>query len=65
MRLNRGSNSQPPGHGSDTLTTEPLGRGYITLRFNVCVTGVKMFFDSQVNCTIFNVISMGEKEYVH
>ena len=23
-RLNRGSNSQPPGHESDTLTTEPL-----------------------------------------
>ena len=22
-RLNRGSNSQPPGHESDTLTTEP------------------------------------------
>ena len=27
-RLNRGSNSQPPGHESDTLTTEPPGRGY-------------------------------------
>ena len=26
-RLNRGSNSQPPGHESDTLTTEPSGRG--------------------------------------
>ena len=26
-RLNRESNSQPPGHGSDTLTTEPPGRG--------------------------------------
>ena len=26
--LNRGSNSQPPGHESDTLTTEPSGRGY-------------------------------------
>ena len=25
--LNRGSNSQPPGHESDTLTTEPTGRG--------------------------------------
>ena len=23
-----GSNSQPPGHESDTLTTEPPGRGY-------------------------------------
>ena len=27
VRLNRGSNSQPPGHESDTLTTEPLARG--------------------------------------
>ena len=27
-RLNRGSNSQPPGHESDTLTTEPPGRGF-------------------------------------
>ena len=26
-RLNRGSNSQPPGHESDALTTEPPGRG--------------------------------------
>ena len=26
-RLNRGSNSQPPGQESDTLATEPLGRG--------------------------------------
>ena len=27
-RLNRGSNSQPPGHQSDTLTTELPGRGF-------------------------------------
>ena len=26
-RLNRGSNSKPSGHESDTLTTEPPGRG--------------------------------------
>ena len=25
--LNRGSNSQPPGHESDMLTTEPAGWG--------------------------------------
>ena len=30
-RLNRGSNSQPPGHEADTLTTEPPGRGLTTL----------------------------------
>ena len=29
VRLNRGSNSQPPGHESDTLTTEPPGRGFM------------------------------------
>ena len=27
-RLNQGLNSQPPGHQSDTLTTELPGRGY-------------------------------------
>ena len=30
-RLNRGSNSQPPGHESDTLTTEPPWQGYMTI----------------------------------
>ena len=28
--LIRGSNSQPPGHESDTLTTEPPGRGSVS-----------------------------------
>ena len=28
VRLNWGSNSQPPGHVSDTLTTEPPRRGW-------------------------------------
>ena len=27
VRLNRGSNSQRPGHESDTLITEPPGQG--------------------------------------
>ena len=27
--LNRGSNLQPPGHESDTLTTEPPGWGFM------------------------------------
>ena len=31
-RLNRGSNSQPPGHESDALTTEPPGRGQSNLK---------------------------------
>ena len=29
-RLNQGSNSQPPGHELDTLTTEPPWRGIFT-----------------------------------
>ena len=29
--LFRGSNSQPPGHESDTLTTEPPGQGSYTI----------------------------------
>ena len=29
VRLSRGSNSQPPGHESDTFTTEPPERGKI------------------------------------
>ena len=32
VRLNPGSNSQPPGHESDTLTTEPPGWGNYCLR---------------------------------
>ena len=30
--LNRGSSSQPPGHESDTLTTQPPGRG-LTIKY--------------------------------
>ena len=29
-RLNRGSNSQPPGHESDMLTTEPSWQGNLS-----------------------------------
>ena len=31
VRLNRVSNSQPPGHESDTLNTEPSGRVHIKI----------------------------------
>ena len=31
-RLNRGSNSQPPGHESDTPTTEPPERSFNVLK---------------------------------
>ena len=33
VRLYRVSNSQPPGNESDTLTTEPPGRGVVTQGF--------------------------------
>ena len=32
-RLNQGSSLQPPGHESDTLTTEPPGRGSIDIDY--------------------------------
>ena len=31
VRLNQGSNTQPPGHKSNTLTTEPPRRGQIKI----------------------------------
>ena len=34
-RLNQGSNSQPPGHELDTLTTEPSGQGKSKIRLYV------------------------------
>ena len=37
-RLNRGSNSQPPGHESDTFNTEPPGRGALKLNCNIKLT---------------------------
>ena len=45
-RLNQGSNSQAPGHESDTLTTEPSGREKFFLFFfkekvNKCTHGCK------------------------
>ena len=37
VHLNRGSNSQPSGYESDTLTTEPPGRGSYGLKhFAIC-----------------------------
>ena len=40
FRLDRVSNLQPPGHESDTLTTEPHGRGFqFGLVYNIVVWG--------------------------
>ena len=35
-RINLGSNSQPPGHESDTLTTEPAGALTLQTFTSVC-----------------------------
>ena len=37
-RLNRGSNSQLPGHESDMLTTEPPGRGFLIIKLPLIAT---------------------------
>ena len=46
-RLNLGSNSQPPGHESDTLTIEPHGRGNKILD----LSKLKAFADDKMNIT--------------
>ena len=45
-RLNRGSNSQPPGHEFDTLTTEPPGQGPLVLGFNATLTAIAISWRS-------------------
>ena len=40
-RLNLGSNSQPPGHESDTLTNEPPGQGQFTEIKLIIYLGIK------------------------
>ena len=49
-RLNRGSNSQPPCQKSDTLTTEPPGRGWNLVLARDTILGI-------VNYTIKNSIT--------
>ena len=44
-RLNRGSNSQPPGRESDMFTTEPPGRGVCTR----LTKGAQEFFPDRVD----------------
>ena len=43
-RVNRGSNSQPPGHESDTLTTELPGRGCLYIVKIVLLSLVDMCY---------------------
>ena len=62
VRLNRVSNSQPPGYESDTLTTEPPGQKSFDLEPRLCVnplpddtisplSKVKAFADEKLNVT--------------
>ena len=41
-RVNRGSNSQPPGHESDTLTTEPPGWGSTVVETQGCLVKLQL-----------------------
>ena len=55
-RHNRGSNSQPPGHESDTLTTEPPG----LLKWNIVRFYIKHLNHGQVdNCEISTACEIG------
>ena len=48
VRLNRESNSQPPGHECDTLTTEPPGRGLDKMDFLGSINNYDMASSSLV-----------------
>ena len=71
-RLNRGSNSQPPGHESDTLTTEPPMRDFKRLAYNNFFLSVKYeynFIMHQIYDIILYIritlISHVEKKMIH
>ena len=52
VRLNRGSNSQPPGHESVTLTIEPSGRAIKSLKRDVILKKKKQEgYDDPVSLT--------------
>ena len=51
-RLNRGSNSQPPGRESDTLTTEPPRRGLVPFREEFTRTSLSLYSASNPHSLI-------------
>ena len=51
--LNRGSNSQPPGHESDTLTTEPPGRGELIYKNFMYVSVCELPLDTDDPHSVF------------
>ena len=61
VRLNRVSNSQPPGHESDTLITEPPGRDcytrYIPIKRRYCLVSCSLqkHYNSLPNDKILNL----------
>ena len=62
---NRGSNSQPPGHESDTLTTEPRGRKIrVTWQVLTCtiLMGVLCFISKNIkHCFFQNLENLQNK----
>ena len=57
-RLNPGSNSQPPGYESDTLTTEPPGRGQNDI---ILLTEAWTYKDSDFNLPRYDANSFFRK----
>ena len=53
VRLNRGSNSQPPGLEYHTRTTEPAGRGIDTIILETMTDIMNLYF-SQMHSTPFS-----------
>ena len=56
VHLNRGSNSQPPGHESDTLTTEPPVRGGYGSRTSIPDA---LHYDQSCSSVIDKVVFIG------
>ena len=52
-RLNRESNSQPPGHESNTLTTEPPGRGAQSMK-NMCESRNRASYNRHWGCLLIS-----------
>ena len=65
VRLNRESNSQPPGHESDTLTTEPPRQGRKFKKRRVLVNGIDRIWASDlVDMQAFSKFNRGVKYFL-
>ena len=61
VRLNRGSNSQPPGHESNTLTTEPPGRCYILFKTEITILSKFLSSVNSLNLAQSKPLSFGKE----